>query len=224
MFVGDSMTIGSAGDFTWRYRMWQHLCTTYGAPFRIVGPRCRLHDPATGSPDALAYADPGFPERARAHLAGWGEGWLHMAPLIADAVRETRADTLLVSLGLIDLGFYTGPEQTIDNVRAFIAGAREGNPRVRAVLLPVIHNIRAATDPAFAAQVDRFNELLGKAVADLDAPGSSLLLASAPRDWDRDRDTYDGTHPTPSGEHRLAAAFAEAMHQAWEVGEAYAER
>src|SRR6476620_2704516 len=32
-FVGDSMTIGCAGDFTWRYRMWQHLTSTLGAPF-----------------------------------------------------------------------------------------------------------------------------------------------------------------------------------------------
>ncbi|RLU90542.1 hypothetical protein CTZ27_21745 [Streptomyces griseocarneus] len=226
MFVGDSMTIGSAGDFTWRYRMWQHLDATCPGAYRIVGPRRGLYDPTADAPSASDYADAtaGFPEDARAHLAGWGEGWLHMAPLIGAAVRETGADTLLVSLGLIDLGFYTDPEQTAANVRAFIAAAREAEPGVRIVLLPVIRNVRAATDPGFAAQVDHFNELLGKTVAALDAPGSPVLLASAPRDWDRDRDTYDGTHPTPSGEHRLAAAFAEVMHQAWEVGGAYAER
>ncbi|MGW1073039.1 GDSL-type esterase/lipase family protein [Streptomyces sp. NPDC002537] len=221
MFVGDSMTIGSAGDFTWRYRMWQHLNAHHGGPYKIVGPRRHLHDPATDSPGSLDYADPDFPERARAHLAGWGEGWLHMAPLIGDAVRAGRADTLLVSLGLIDLGFYTDAEQTAVNVRGFLAAAREANPRVRAVLLPVIPNVRAAGDPAFAGQVERFNELLGKAVADLDTPGSPLLLASQPPGWEMDRDTYDGTHPSPSGEHRIAAAFADAMYQAWEVGDPY---
>ncbi len=221
MFVGDSMTVGSAGDYTWRYRMWQHLNASYGGPYKIVGPRRELYDPATGAAGSLDYGDPGFPERSRGHLAGWGEGWLHMAPLIGDAVRRGKADTLLISLGLIDLGFYTDAEQTAANVRLFLAEAREADPRLRAVLMPVIPNIRAFTEPSFAAECERFNELLGKAVADLDRPGSPLLLASPPEGWDIDRDTYDGTHPSPEGEHRIAAAFADAMHQAWDVGAPY---
>ncbi|WP_438490483.1 GDSL-type esterase/lipase family protein [Streptomyces sp. S186] len=222
MCVGDSMTIGSSGDFTWRYRMWQHLAATYPGPFALVGPRTGLHDPATGAADSAAYADPAFPEKARRHLAGWGEGWLHMAPVIEDAVRAHRADTLLVSLGLIDLGFYTDPEQTAENVRRFVAGARAARPRVRAVLMPVIPNVRALGDPEFGAQCTRLNELLAKAVADLSTPASPLLLASEPAGWHLDRATYDGTHPSPLGEHLLAGAFADALHQAWDVGGPYA--
>lgn len=218
MPVGDSMTIGSAGEHTWRYRMWQHLRDTYGGPFALVGPRETLYDKAMEAPSSYEYADPGFP---RAHLAGWGEGWQHMAPLIADAVRAHRADVLLVSLGLIDLGFYTNAEQTAENVRAFVAEARRANPRVRIVVLPVIPNVRATNDAPFAAQVTRFNELLAKAVADLDEPRSPLLLASPPPAYAIDLDTYDGTHPNASGEHKIAAAFADAMHQAWDLGEPY---
>ncbi|MFJ3304564.1 GDSL-type esterase/lipase family protein [Streptomyces sp. NPDC086549] len=218
MPVGDSMTIGSAGEHTWRYRMWQHLCATYGGPFTLVGPRETLYEKATDSPTSYDYADPGFP---RAHLAGWGEGWMHMAPLIGGAVRECRADVLLVSLGLIDLGFYTNAEQTAENVQAFVSAARTANPRIRMVLLPVIPNVRAQSDTPFAEQVDRFNVLLAKAVADLDEPRSALLLASPPPSYDIHQDTYDGTHPNASGEHRIAAAFAEAMYQGWGLGEAY---
>ncbi len=218
MPVGDSMTIGSAGEHTWRYRMWQHLRDTYGGPFALVGPRETLYDKATDAPTSYEYADPDFP---RHHLAGWGEGWLHMAPLIGEAVRRTRADVLLVSLGLIDLGFYTNAEQTAENVRAFVAGARAVKPGVRMVVLPVIPNVRAASDAPFAAQVARFNELLAKAVADLDEPRSPLLLASPPPSYDIHLDTYDGTHPNASGEHKIAAAFADAMHQAWGWAEPY---
>lgn len=218
MPVGDSMTIGSAGEHTWRYRMWQHLRDTYGGPFALVGPRETLHDQATDSSTSYEYADPDFP---RAHLAGWGEGWLHMAPLIADAVRATRADVLLVSLGLIDLGFYTNAEQTAENVRAFVTEARSARPRIRMVLLPVIPNVRAQDDPPFGAQVTLFNELLAKTVADLDEPRSPLLLASPPAAYDINHDTYDGTHPNASGEHKIAAAFADAMYQGWGVGEPY---
>lgn len=167
MFVGDSMTIGSAGEHTWRYRLWQHLCDSCGRPFTFVGPRETLHDPTTDEPTSHAYADPDFP---RAHLAGWGEGWHHMTPIVAETVRACRADVLLVSLGLIDLGFYTNAEQTAANVRAFVANARSANPRVRMAVMPVLHNVRVDADETFAGQVARFNDLLSKTVADLDAP------------------------------------------------------
>jgi len=216
LFVGDSMTIGAGGDHTWRYRMWQHLTrTTPHGSCAIVGPRTALHE------DSHAYADPRFPHHARAHLAGWGAGWLHMAPVIEETVATYRADTLLVSLGLIDLGFYTDAEQTLANAELFLARARAANPTARAVLLPVIPNVRAATDQEFAAECVRFNTLLAKAVAELSEPRSPLLLASAPADWSPERDTYDGTHPSAEGEHRMAAAFAEALHQAWDVGGPY---
>lgn len=168
-FVGDSMTIGSAGELTWRYRMWQHLRAAYGdGAFEIAGPRETLHDKTANAPVSHDYADadPAFP---RNHLAGWGEGWLHMAPVIEEAVALARTDVLLISLGLIDLGFYTNAEQTAQNVRRFVAGARAANPRVRMALLPVIPNVRAETDAPFAAEVAHFNTLLAKAVADLDS-------------------------------------------------------
>ncbi|MFF7181948.1 GDSL-type esterase/lipase family protein [Streptomyces sp. NPDC008121] len=221
MFVGDSCTIGSAGDCTWRYRMWQHLESGPGGPYEIVGPRTELYDKDAGGPLSHAYADPAFPAAARRHLAGWGEGWLHMAPLIGEAVTATRADVLLVFLGLIDLGFYTNSDQTADNVRAFVAAARAANPHVRAVLMPVIPNVRATYDAPFAAECARFNELLAKAVADLDTAASPLLLATTPESYDLGTDTYDGTHPGPTGEHKLAGAFADAMHQAWGLGSPY---
>ncbi len=221
MFVGDSMTIGRAGDYTWRYRMWQHLDSTFAGPYRIVGPRCEVYDTTADAPVSHAYADPGFPEHARRHLAGWGEGWQHMAPVMGETVAAHRPDVLLVSLGLIDLGFYTDAEQTAANVRRFTAGARAAHPGIRMVLLPVIPNSRAEEDAPFAAEVDRFNDLLAKAVADLTTDASPILLAARPASYDIHRDTYDGTHPNASGEHRLAGEFAAVLHQAWGLGGPY---
>lgn len=221
MFVGDSMTIGRAGDYTWRYRMWQHLRSTLGDSVRVVGPRAALYDVAADAPVSDEYADPAFPEDARRHLAGWGEGWQHMAPLIGPAVASAEPDVLLVSLGLIDLGFYTDAPQTAVNVRRFIAEARAARPDIRMVLLPVIPNVRADSDALFAAQVTAFNELLAKAVADLSTPASPILLAARPQGYELGQDTYDGTHPNASGEHRLAAEFASALHQAWSIGGPY---
>lgn len=63
MFVGDSMTIGRAGDFTWRYRMWQHLNASYGGPYAIVGPRTGLYDAHADAPVSHAYGAPTSPRR-----------------------------------------------------------------------------------------------------------------------------------------------------------------
>ncbi|GAA4808308.1 GDSL-type esterase/lipase family protein [Streptomyces ziwulingensis] len=214
------MTIGSAGDHTWRYRLWRHLCAAYDGPFTFVGPREALYEQSTDSATSYGYAEPGFP---RGHLAGWGEGWHHLAPLIGEAVRAHRPDVLLVSLGLIDLGFYTNAEQTAENVRAFVAAARAARPRVRAVVLPVLPNIRVEADASFAEQVTRFNDLLAKTVVDLTTPHSPLLLAPPPASYDFRTDTYDGTHPNATGEHRMAEAFAAALYGEWGVGGPYAE-
>jgi GDSL-like Lipase/Acylhydrolase family len=220
LFVGDSMTIGAAGDHTWRYRMWRHLSAALDGPFAVTGSRETLYDPGADAAVSLEYAAD-FPPHARRHFAGWGEGWLHLAPLIGDEVRAQRADVLLVSLGLIDLGFYTDADQTVENVVRFVAGARSANPAVRIVLLPVIANSRAELDDTFAAQCDRFNELTAKAVAELATAASPLLMASRPADYDIRLDTYDGTHPNAQGEHRLAGAFADALFQAWDIGAPY---
>ena len=94
LFVGDSMTIGRSGDFTWRYRMWQHLEATLGdGGYAITGPRTALYDTEANAPLSHAYGDPAFPAPARRHLAGWGEGWLHMAPVDRGRGRRGAAPT-----------------------------------------------------------------------------------------------------------------------------------
>ncbi|MGQ4514447.1 GDSL-type esterase/lipase family protein [Streptomyces sp. DW26H14] len=221
LFVGDSMTIGRAGERTWRYWMTRHLrdcpaCRGTGGPPAVVGPWTHQYEgegeaERTGAGRAADDAAGDGP-----HLAAWGEGWLHMASRVRAAVREARPDVLLVSLGLIDLGFYTDSAGTEANVLRFFAEARAAAPRIRAVVLPVVPNVRAGTDALFAAEVERFNARLARLLAGIGGPRSPLLLAPPPTappvSYDIRRDTYDGTHPSPSGARKLAAAFADALH------------
>jgi lysophospholipase L1-like esterase len=232
LFVGDSMTIGRTGETTWRHGMARHLgecpaCRRSAGSATVVGPWTRQYDDdaehtgAGAVPDAArgeAAAPGAGPVVRQPHLAAWGEGWLHMASRIRAAVGAHRPDVLLVSLGLIDLGFYTGSAETDANVRRFFAEARAAAPRIRAVVMPVIPNIRAETDELFAAEVSRFNERLTRTLAELSLPLSPLVQAppptAPPLAYDIQRDTYDGTHPSPSGARKLAAAFVHALHAA----------
>ncbi|EFL00674.1 LOW QUALITY PROTEIN: conserved hypothetical protein, partial [Streptomyces sp. SPB78] len=179
LLVGDSQTIGKAGDHTWRYRLWRHLRRCLGEDgFAFVGPREALYDVGADAAVSYAYPDEDFPQHARRHLAGWGEGWQHMAPLVGPAVRESGADVLLVALGLIDLGFYTNPEQTAENAHRFLTAAREARPGVRAVVLPVVAK---RTGPAGAGVRGTGGAV--QRVARQARRGSRLVrLAAAPRD------------------------------------------
>ncbi|MBP0460619.1 GDSL-type esterase/lipase family protein [Streptomyces montanisoli] len=229
MFVGDSMTVGRTRDLTWRHWMARHLlhcrsCVAGGErPAEVAAEvaadsAAEVVGPWTGQYEATGIAQAGSVGGNAPHLAAWGEGWLHMAGRVRAAVRDHRPDVLLVSLGLIDLGFYTNSAQTIGNVRRFVDEARAADARIRAVVLPVVPNVRAETDASFAAEVERFNGLLAATLGELSSPDSPLLLAAPPTappvSYDIGRDTYDGTHPSPSGERKLAAAFAHALHGA----------
>ena len=169
MPVGDSMTIGCAGDFTWRYRMWQHLARRFGGPFEIVGPRSALYDTATGAPARHEYARPRTSRRGPPHLAGWGEGWLHMAPVIGEAVARAPGGRA-ARLARPDRPRLLHERRPDRRQRARL---RRGGPR-REPARPhgppardTEHPGRVRTRPS-PPRCDRFNELLAKAVADLD--------------------------------------------------------
>src|SRR5262245_42446727 len=59
LLVGDSMTQGSSGDWTWRYRLWQHL-SEHGVSFDLVGPRTDLWEYVEAHDGSQAYIDPNF--------------------------------------------------------------------------------------------------------------------------------------------------------------------
>lgn len=216
MPVGDSMTIGSRGDHTWRYRLWRHL--------RAAGVDCAFTGPYTGVYDQEAetvgdgYRDPDFDT---AHHASWGRPIGELNRRITADVRQYRPDVLLVLMGLIDLGFYTPADATEANLRAFVAAVRAGNPAARIVLAPVPVNDRALADPLFAAQRVDFNARQERVVAEPAAAESPLLLAGGLPEWDLLDDTYDGTHPNERGEHKIAAMFAEALHMGLGIGRPY---
>ena len=68
LLVGDSMTQESSGDWTWRYRLWQHL-TKHGVSVDFVGPRNDLWEYVEAHDGSQAYVDPAFD---RDHAAYWG--------------------------------------------------------------------------------------------------------------------------------------------------------
>lgn len=94
LVVGDSVTQGSAGDWTWRYRLWRHLQATSAVPVDLVGPRDDLYDHRARTSGNHDYVDPAFDTQ---HAARWGTN-LAVADVPIHQLVETYQPDVVVAL------------------------------------------------------------------------------------------------------------------------------
>ncbi|MEU7862678.1 GDSL-type esterase/lipase family protein [Nonomuraea sp. NPDC049141] len=220
MIVGDSISHGSSGDWTWRYRLYKHL-RHHGVNLDLVGPKNDLEaitTARTGDGDQ-SYADPDFDTD---HDAQWGRPYCAEMNEIAAKVAEHHPDYLLVLLGINDLFWYDhGTEQNEANLRTFIGNARAGNPALRLVLGTLLDTHKATHDPLFNARVSDFNRQLILVANDLHTQRSPIVIAATHAEFVASAHTWDGTHPNAQGELRIAAAFADTLAGQFKIGAPY---
>ncbi|PKV89944.1 GDSL-type esterase/lipase family protein [Streptomyces sp. TLI_146] len=220
MIVGDSISHGSSGDWTWRYRLWKHL-REHGVSIDLVGPKDTLDNIRTAEvgDDDATYADAEFDPD---HDAQWGRPYLTEKDEIEAKVREHRPDCLLVLLGINDLFWYgVEPPQFEANLREFLAGARRAHPELTCVLGTVLQCRKAVDDPDFGARVDACNDRLRATAENLTTASSPVVIAETAAEFVAAEHTWDGTHPNPNGEIRIAAAFADTLADHFGIGARY---
>ena len=200
LLVGDSVTQGSAGDWTWRYRLWQHLRDT-GTAVDLVGPRNDVYDfnvPAFGS---QAYADPRFD---RDHAARWGMTFSGQDVPIQQLVRRYRPDVVVEMLGLNDLVMeHRRPRLVIRSARAFVRDARAADPDVDVVL--------AELPQTWDTGVQVYDDALGALARSLSTHASRVVTARPLDPFVQRVDTWDPAHPSASGEVKIAAGVSDAL-------------
>lgn len=202
LIVGDSITQGKVGDWTWRYRLWQNL-TSAGAAVDFVGPHQGLRDAETDSLDDLRYADPNFDTD---HAARWGMGFATQEIPTRELVATYDPDVVVSMLGVNDLLWYGGtPEQVASSSEQFVADVRSVSPDASVVLgqLPLL----------WRAEVPAYNEQVVQLAARLDSPAARVVVARAPESFVEGVDTYDPLHPSEVGEVKIASGVAEALTQ-----------
>ncbi len=218
MIVGDSITKGSSGDYTWQYRLYKHLRADGVSP-RMVGPYHALFNNVTGAGGDLRYADPRF---EHANDASWGMALFHEKDVIGAKVATYKPDYLLVLLGLDDM-FWFGISQPdmAANLAGFIAAARAARPHIRIVLGLIPPDIHTQTSRAFAASVASFNHTIWSTAAQLSTKAAPIAVARDNVGISVAADFWDGTHPNANGEVKIAAAFADVLASRFHVGRAY---
>jgi lysophospholipase L1-like esterase len=220
MLVGDSITHGSTGDWTWRYRLWKHLRANHVA-VNFVGPRKSLDRISSGieGDEDMLYQDPGF---NRHHAAQWGQPYLVAKTTIGDYVATYRPDFVLVLLGINDIAWYgVTPDEFEASVREFIANARAARHGVRLIVGTILETGRASAEPEFGKRVSACNERLRAVAAELHRPLAPVEVAETAAEFVASKHTWDDTHPNPSGEILIAAAFADALAHRFHIGARY---
>lgn len=200
LLVGDSVTQGSAGDWTWRYRLWEHLDAA-GVEFDLVGPRTDLYDNIAGEHGSAAYAEGEFD---RDHAARWGMQVEVLDVPIADLVAEHRPDVVVEMLGFNDLYALRAPETVAARIGRFVEEARSADAGLDVVL--------AEATQSWVPAVPALNALLPGVAATTTTTGSRVVVAGTAAGHDEARDTWDGSHPNARGEVLIAWAVADALH------------
>ncbi|MFT4287083.1 SGNH/GDSL hydrolase family protein [Nocardioides sp.] len=201
LLYGDSITQGSSGDWTWRYRLDRHLRDS-GVSFDFVGPYDGLHHfpDAAGAPDEQTYVDPGFDTD---HAARWGQALTAPVDRLGDLVEEFRPDMVVSMIGVNDLtAAHATVSGVIDAYEEQIALARAAAPGLDVVV---------AREPVtWLAGVTDLNAALATMATGLDTPTERVLATDVPAFVDG-VDNWDPVHPTATGEVKIAAAVENAL-------------
>ncbi len=221
MVVGDSISQGSSGDFTWRMRLYRHLVDA-GVAVDMVGPRDTLYDNVTDQQGSQDYADPSFDAD---HDAMWGRMLDEAATNIGAEVTTARPDVILVLLGINDLTYGGEIADAEASARALVANAHAASPTTSIVFGTVLPTEFTRINPSFAAKIAGFNRQLAALAAASEkrtgAAGAPVLVADTAREIDVVDDLYDGTHPNARGEVKIAAGFADLLARRFGWGAPY---
>ncbi len=231
MVVGDSISQGLEGDFTWRYRLKNHL-NAKGVTSDFVGPwtgttRLPAAYPA-GWPDVPVPAShdgayrSGISFADNQNLAQWGWQMAQAKWEIASNVRTYSPDYLLVELGFNDLGWgVSGPSGTLESLRELVTNARAAKPDVRILIANVSQRSPLSNNPDLPQKITDYNSLLPGFVSSVSTAQSPVALVDVDSPFDYASDSYDGLHPNVRGEYVIARAFANVMANRFGVGTSF---
>ncbi len=211
LITGDSITQGSSGDYTWRYRLWNKLASTAPGAVSFVGPRTSLYDVVNNTYGSLHYAAD-FP--AKAHGALWGDSFVNELDKIGPQVAATDANVLVVMLGSNDLAYKTSPAATIDNLRTYITRARAARPGIDVVVGEVLNKYDPwAQTYQLTSQVNQYASFLASLASQLSTAAERVVIAPTRTGWDAAKHAWDGTHPNATGEALIAQRISQALTQ-----------
>ena len=211
LVTGDSITQGSSGDYTWRYRIWKKLNQTEPDSVSFVGNNGGVYDNVNGALGSPYYA---VSFTGKWHASRWGTTLVDELPKIADQVANSNANVLIEMLGSNDLTFLSDAAGTEVKLRNYINSARSGNPGIDIVLCQVLNKYDFfGSKYLLSSKANDFATRLDQIAAQMSTPASRIVVAETLSGWDPKLHTWDGTHPNSTGETLIAQRVSGALAQ-----------
>ncbi|KAK2009271.1 fibronectin type III domain-containing protein [Colletotrichum eremochloae] len=234
MIVGDSMSQGREGDFTWRYRLWQWMMEER-IDFQFVGPYKGTKTPEVPRPPQLPApeAEPTLDNNVPIDLGGyavgvkfdswhfsvWGQQATQCKDLVQDQVGRFRPDYMLIMLGFNDMGWgVTDAKGTIVAMEELINRTRAANPAIKLAIADVPQRTPVEGTEKLAPMVDRYNRLLWASARNWATQQSPVELVEICNNYDCSHGSYDGLHPNALGEFQIAKAFSRSLVRGYGIG------
>ncbi|KAK3317238.1 carbohydrate esterase family 3 protein [Cercophora scortea] len=241
MVVGDSISHGREGDWTWRYRIWEWF-RREGVPILFVGPykgTVPPDDPEPPRPPPL-ISEPARPGYLRTdggyakgaspdflansdHFAVGGRQAAQAMRLVAEQVATYQPDYCLVQLGFNDVawGRYA-PALVLASIKFLVNQARSAKPDLKFAIANVPQRTFIPGREDLPGSTDAYNALLARSIPRWSTEGSPVALVRLCENYSCGPDTskaaYDGLHPNALGEYQIAQAFSRTLVEAFSIG------
>ncbi|GIH74590.1 hypothetical protein Plo01_10190 [Planobispora longispora] len=216
MVVGDSITNGHEGDYTWRYRLAKHFAAN-SLNVDFVGPYRGTFNMYAKDTSAT-YRDGNFDSD---HFSLWGWHYADAKNKIRGMVQTYKPDYLAVALGFNDIAWYGGADSTITSMRDFIAEARAANPDLKILVSNVVNRSELDGWSWLNPAISDYKAKLPGVVTSLSTTRSPIHVVDVNSTFNHASDAYDGLHPNGVGEYKIAKAFADAFATRFAIGSAF---
>ncbi|KAL7934262.1 hypothetical protein V8C35DRAFT_327188 [Trichoderma chlorosporum] len=240
MIVGDSISQGRNGDFTWRYRLWEWF-NSNGVSVNFVGPytgTVQQDSPEAATPPApygqndtqvgpgpvrqlggynsAIPSGSGFLNGGNHHFAAWGRQLAQDMSLIQGMVSQYQPDYIFLELGFNDMGWFVSDAiGTLQSMNTFIQNARAAKPDIAFAVANVPQRLFIGGRDDLITKTDDYNGALPALLQSLSTTESPIQLVEFRENYSCDPLACpagsDGLHPNALGEFQIAKAFADAL-------------
>lgn len=210
MIAGDSISHEFAGDYTWRFRIWQEF-RRQGVPMTLVGPR-------SGNTGPIPFwIVPSWRTYDRHDSLG-GSKLQNQKDTIAAEVAQAQPDVVLLMSGFNDLNHGAPASTVIADMDTYLTNLFTARPETRVVLSPVLHTViypgtAVRTIDAPGGAIDTVNTGYAGLVTKYQGLAHDIRTVDTSAAWVPRRHTVDGVHPTSTGETILAQRYGASLFQ-----------
>lgn len=197
MPIGDSITQANQGHDSYRYALWNKLQANGYTNIDFVG---SLTNPFRGTYKHNTGWD-------KNHEGHWGWRADQILNRMGTWANKFKPDIALIHLGTNDMYQSQSVSSTISELSKIIDRLRSANSKVTILLAKIIPSRNSAKN----SRIKNLNAAIPGLASSKNTNASRVVVVDQYSGFNASSDNYDGTHPSPSGEAKMANKWFNAM-------------